>query len=90
MILTGMGSDGLHGCEMVRKHGGQIIAQDEASSIVWGMPGAVVRAGLADSVAPLLQISEAVVQRVMKSRTSVKSWNVGQVPTRGGYVQQSE
>jgi len=90
VILTGMGSDGLHGCELVRKHGGQIIAQDEASSIVWGMPGAVVRAGLADLVVPLSQVAEGVVQRVMKLRTNIKSWNVGPVPARGGYVQQSE
>jgi two-component system chemotaxis response regulator CheB len=87
VILTGMGSDGLHGCEMVRKSGGQIIVQDEASSVVWGMPGAVVRSGLADSVLPLAQIAEAAVHRVMKFRTSIKSWNVGRVPTRGGYVQ---
>jgi len=90
VILTGMGSDGLSGCELIRKHGGQIIVQDEASSIVWGMPGAVVRAGLADSVLPLSQIAEAALQRVLKFRTNVKSWNVGQVPMKGGYVQQSE
>jgi two-component system chemotaxis response regulator CheB len=90
VILTGMGSDGLHGCELVRKNGGQIIVQDEASSVVWGMPGAVARSGLADSVLPLSQIIDAAVQRVMKFRTSIKSWNVGQVPMRGGYVQQGE
>ena len=53
VILTGMGQDGLRGCEAIRAAGGQILAQDEATSVVWGMPGFVVRAGLADKVLPL-------------------------------------
>jgi len=52
-LLTGMGRDGALGLLAIRQRGGTTIAQDEASSIVWGMPGAVVRAGLADSVAPV-------------------------------------
>ncbi|MEO6418723.1 MAG: chemotaxis-specific protein-glutamate methyltransferase CheB [Polyangiaceae bacterium] len=51
-ILTGMGHDGLQGCELVAAQGGQIFAQDEASSVVWGMPGGVVNAGLARTVLP--------------------------------------
>lgn len=47
VILTGMGHDGLAGCRAVAQAGGQVWAQDEASSVVWGMPGAVARAGLA-------------------------------------------
>nr|WP_314075276.1 chemotaxis-specific protein-glutamate methyltransferase CheB [uncultured Roseococcus sp.] len=47
VILTGMGQDGLAGCQLVARAEGQIWAQDEASSVVWGMPGAVARAGLA-------------------------------------------
>jgi two-component system chemotaxis response regulator CheB len=53
VILTGMGQDGLHGVELLRARGARILAQDEASSVVWGMPGAVVNAGLADRVLPL-------------------------------------
>ncbi len=53
VILTGMGQDGLIGVETLRTRGASILAQDEASSVVWGMPGAVVNAGLADRVLPL-------------------------------------
>jgi two-component system chemotaxis response regulator CheB len=53
VILTGMGQDGLRGVERLRGVGSYIVAQDEASSVVWGMPGAVVNAGLADSVVDL-------------------------------------
>jgi len=53
VILTGMGRDGLRGIERLRATGSYVVAQDEASSVVWGMPGAVVTAGLADSVVDL-------------------------------------
>ncbi len=53
VILTGMGQDGLRGIERLRAAGSYIVAQDESSSVVWGMPGAVVNAGLADSVVDL-------------------------------------
>lgn len=56
LILTGMGQDGLRGATALRACGARILAQDEASSVVWGMPGAVVQAGLADAVLPLNQI----------------------------------
>jgi two-component system chemotaxis response regulator CheB len=69
VILTGMGSDGLHACEQVRKSGGQVIAQNEETCIVWGMPGAVVRAGLADTIQPLSSIASEIVQRVMRRRS---------------------
>ena len=45
-----MGNDGLQGCKIISSEGGVVIAQDEPSSVVWGMPGHVVRAGLADAV----------------------------------------
>jgi two-component system chemotaxis response regulator CheB len=64
VVLTGMGQDGLHGCRTVREAKGQIIVQDEASSVVWGMPGAVFRAGLADRVLPISQIADEIVRRV--------------------------
>src|SRR5262249_9362428 len=63
VILTGLGQDGLRGCEAVREAGGQILVQDEATSVVWGMPGHVARAGLADRVLPLSLISDEIMRR---------------------------
>jgi two-component system, chemotaxis family, protein-glutamate methylesterase/glutaminase len=68
VILTGMGQDGLRGCQNIRHRNGQILAQDEESSVVWGMPGFVVNAGLADAVLPLDQMMAEIWRRV--SRTS--------------------
>jgi two-component system chemotaxis response regulator CheB len=56
VILTGMGQDGLRGVEILKAQGATVLAQDEASSVVWGMPGAIVNAGLADRVLPLDQV----------------------------------
>ncbi len=61
VILTGMGQDGLAGCRAVAAAGGAVIAQDEASSVVWGMPGAVAKAGLAALLAP----PEALADRML-------------------------
>jgi len=55
-VLTGMGQDGMRGCEVVASGGGVVVAQDEASSVVWGMPGAVATAGHANKVLPLTEI----------------------------------
>jgi two-component system, chemotaxis family, protein-glutamate methylesterase/glutaminase len=63
LILTGMGQDGLIGAGAIRNAGGQMLAQDEATSVVWGMPGAVASAGLADQVLPLDQIAAELVHR---------------------------
>ncbi|MGB8260109.1 MAG: CheB methylesterase domain-containing protein, partial [Terracidiphilus sp.] len=52
-VLTGMGSDGMQGCRAIRAHGGSVLAQDQATSAVWGMPGSVVQAGLVHKVLPL-------------------------------------
>lgn len=62
VILTGMGQDGLKGCEMLRAQGARVFVQDEASSVVWGMPGFVARAGLADKILPLDSIAEEIVR----------------------------
>ncbi len=64
VVLTGMGHDGLAGCGAIRDAGGDIIVQDEASSVVWGMPGFVARAGLASEVMPLDQLGSEVRRRV--------------------------
>lgn len=60
VMLTGMGEDGIEGTHDVARAGGTIFAQDEASSVVWGMPAAVVAAGLADKVLPLSQIAAEI------------------------------
>ncbi len=68
VVLTGMGQDGLRGCGRVCDAGGMVIAQDAESSTVWGMPGAVVRAGLAEVVLPLSQIAGEIARRVQHGR----------------------
>jgi two-component system chemotaxis response regulator CheB len=72
VILTGMGQDGLRGCEAVRDAGGQILAQDEVTSVVWGMPGHVARAGLADRVLPLSLIADEILRRVEQNKAAAK------------------
>jgi two-component system chemotaxis response regulator CheB len=63
LVMTGMGADGQKGCEAIKQRGGSVIAQDEESSTVWGMPGAVVTAGLADEVLPLNKLGHAINSR---------------------------
>lgn len=60
LVLTGMGNDGAQGAAELRKAGSAVIAQDEASSTIWGMPGSVVRAGSASRVMPLSVIGPAI------------------------------
>lgn len=67
IILTGMGSDGKKGAEKVVEAGGAVIAQDEATSVVWGMPGAVATSGLCSAVLPLKDIGPSVRKMVMRS-----------------------
>jgi len=64
VVLTGMGQDGLKGCEALCAAGASVIVQDEASSVVWGMPGFVARAGLAEKILPLAQIGSEIIRRV--------------------------
>jgi two-component system, chemotaxis family, protein-glutamate methylesterase/glutaminase len=63
VMLTGMGDDGVEATRDVVSRGGHVIAQDEATSVVWGMPGAIVREGLAHSILPLLEIAPAIARR---------------------------
>ena len=67
IMLTGMGSDGHKGAEAVVAAGGSVIAQDEDSSVVWGMPGAVATAGLCSAVLPLSDIAPYVRKLVVRS-----------------------
>ena len=62
VILTGMGADGADGAEEIKKAGGGVIAEDEKSCVVYGMPKAVVQRGLSDSVVTLEKVSEEIVQ----------------------------
>ena len=62
LILTGMGSDGMRGGKDIVAAGGSVIAQDEASSVVWGMPGAAAHAGICSAVLPLNQIASKLVR----------------------------
>jgi two-component system chemotaxis response regulator CheB len=67
LILTGMGHDGQRGSEVVIASGGAVIAQDEATSVVWGMPGTVAGDGLCSAVLPLKEIGPQVLKLVMRS-----------------------
>ena len=57
LVLTGMGSDGLRGAQAIVAAGGSVLAQDEATSVVWGMPGQVAHAGLCSAVLPIEEIA---------------------------------
>jgi two-component system chemotaxis response regulator CheB len=70
VVMTGMGQDGLRGCEHIHAAGGHILAQDESTSVVWGMPGRVARAGLADLILPLGELAAAIIGRVYQSRAT--------------------
>ncbi|MBW8767423.1 MAG: chemotaxis response regulator protein-glutamate methylesterase [Geodermatophilales bacterium] len=64
VVLTGMGADGRSGAGEIRSAGGAVIVQDQATSVVWGMPGAVAQAGYADEVLPLDRVADAISRHV--------------------------
>lgn len=68
VILTGMGFDGTKGAKAIRDAGGDVLVQDEASAVVWGMPGAVVAAGVTDQIYPLGRMAQEIVRRVSSRR----------------------
>jgi two-component system, chemotaxis family, protein-glutamate methylesterase/glutaminase len=68
VVMTGMGSDGVLGAQQIREKGGEVIIQDEASAVVWGMPGLVYASGQADAVYPLNQLGQEITRRVLQSR----------------------
>jgi two-component system, chemotaxis family, protein-glutamate methylesterase/glutaminase len=68
VVMTGMGSDGVIGSQHIRDAGGEVIIQDEASAVVWGMPGLVYAAGQADAVYPLDRLAPEITRRVLQSR----------------------
>jgi two-component system chemotaxis response regulator CheB len=71
VVLTGMGHDGTRGAQAIVDAGGEVIAQDEESSVVWGMPGAVAAAGLASEFLPLSGVAAAVTRRVESKASEV-------------------
>lgn len=71
VVLTGMGSDGAKGAARIVEAGGSVIVQDAATSVVWGMPGAVVTAGLAAEVLPLGDMARAMQARVTRNRANI-------------------
>jgi two-component system chemotaxis response regulator CheB len=66
VVLTGMGSDGLRGAEAIVAAGGTVVAQDQETSVVWGMPGAVATAGLCSAVMPLPEIAPYIRNLAMR------------------------
>jgi two-component system chemotaxis response regulator CheB len=77
LVLTGMGHDGLHGATAIQEAGGQVLVQDEATSVVWGMPGAVASAGLAQRILPLDEIAPELDRRLQHGRPSRNAIRAG-------------
>src|ERR1700730_10265333 len=73
VVMTGMGQDGFRGCQQIRANGGQVLAQDKASSVVWGMPGIVVRSGMADQVVSLQDLRAEISKRVWSHRSEARA-----------------
>jgi two-component system chemotaxis response regulator CheB len=67
-VLTGMGSDGLAGSRRIHQAGGTVLAQDEATSVVWGMPGRVTQAGIAQATVPLNLLGDELARRAWMGR----------------------
>jgi two-component system chemotaxis response regulator CheB len=80
LVMTGMGADGLNGAQAVHDGGGVVLAQDEATSAVWGMPGRVSEAGIASATLPLWGIAGALKQRVNVGRATRLGGLTGAVP----------
>lgn len=69
VVMTGMGQDGQRGCSVIRQAGGRVVVQDEATSVVWGMPGAVANAGHAHQIIPLQKIADEIILQTQLGRT---------------------
>jgi len=72
VVMTGMGSDGMIGCRAIREHGGAVLAQDQATSIVWGMPGAVTNAGLAHKVLSLSDLAPEILRLASRTHSEAR------------------
>lgn len=69
VVMTGMGRDGFEGCKLLVERGAEVLTQDEATSVVWGMPGYVSRAGLASEILALEKIPVAIERRIQRAAT---------------------
>ncbi len=83
VVLTGMGSDGVLGSQVVRERGGRVYVQDEATSVVWGMPGQTAAAGWADNVFPIQSMAAEIDRHVRASR-QVAAFPPRLVPSNSG------
>jgi two-component system chemotaxis response regulator CheB len=81
VVLTGMGTDGLAGARQVHEAGGTVLAQDQESSAVWGMPGRVTQAGIACATLPLMSLGEELTRRAWRRRRHRE-----ELCTRQGFV----
>ena len=72
VVMTGMGSDGMLGSRVIREQGGTILAQDQASSAVWGMPGAVTNAGLAHKVLALNSLAPEIIRLASRAQSEAR------------------
>jgi len=84
IVLTGMGQDGCAGAEAIVHAGGSAFVQDRESSVVWGMPGAVVKAGLAELILPLDELAAAICRRVRHSHGFASGEHRKPVPGNDG------
>jgi two-component system chemotaxis response regulator CheB len=85
LVMTGMGADGLSGARAIHERGGVVLAQDQASSVVWGMPGRVTEAGIAGSILPLSMIADELKRRVgMCRKTPGRALTALTLARRGG------
>jgi two-component system chemotaxis response regulator CheB len=84
VVLTGMGADGRTGCEDVVAAGGTVLVQDEATSVVWGMPGAVATAGLAHRILPLGEVTASVESILARQSGATRPQGTRPAPLIGG------
>ena len=71
VVMTGMGSDGTHGARQVKIRGGRVLAEDESTCVVWGMPKSVADAGLADRIVPLPRIAQTILETLQEEPQGV-------------------
>ena len=80
VVMTGMGSDGVLGAQKIREAGGEVMVQDEANSVVWGMPGLVHTSGLSNGMYPLDRLGTEITRRVLQGRGGRKPVGVKNYP----------
>lgn len=84
VVLTGMGYDGTAGVRIAREQGAYVIAQDEETSVVWGMPGSVVRHNLCDEVLPMDEIGQRIGNLINASRSIMRHQGLSKEVRHGG------